>query len=132
KSPVLRPDSRHFHPSLGQDRQLEQKPRAVRLISANRDLSMKLPYETHDDLESEAGSWLVDIESLRQADAMVGNLDVKVAVDFVSGDVDYPNATWIRIFHRVGDEFVDQKAERNGVIGRNQHRIGMAIQNLTP
>jgi hypothetical protein len=117
--------------SFGQYRQLKQKPSAARLVAADRDVPLKLPHQTGDDLEPEVGSRLVDVKSLRQADAVIGNLDVKAAVNFVSGDVDRTDTTWVSIFDRVRHELVDQKAEGNGVVGRNQHWVGVAIQTET-
>ena len=93
-------------------------------------MPVKLPNQPGDDLESQAGSGMIDIETRGQADSMVGNLHLEVSFDFTGADIDHAAAIGVCVFHGVADEFVDQEPQWNGMVGRNKHRISMAVKDV--
>ena len=82
-------------------------------------------------LKSQASLGLIDVEAVRKADALIGNFDVKMSVDFPGVDLDNAATFGVCVFDRVCNEFVDQKPQRNGVVRRKQHRVGMAVQSVS-
>jgi hypothetical protein len=117
---------------VGEDRQFEQEMRATWRVCRDRQMAVKLPYQPRDDPKSKARPGLVDVEALGKADAAVGDFNVKAPFDFESGIFNHPGAIRISVFHSVGDELVDQKTQRNGMVGGEQHRICTAIQDVRP
>ena len=81
---------------------------------------MKLPHHACYHLETQAGLRLIDVEAVRKTDALVGNFDVKMSVDFSSVNLDNSTTFWVGIFDRVCNEFVNQKTQGNGVVRRKQ------------
>ena len=67
---------------LGQDWQIEHEAAALPIVR-NRQMALKLPHHSGNDLESQAGARLFDVEPFREAGAMIGDFDVKVSVDFM-------------------------------------------------
>ena len=45
-------------------------------------MALKLPHHPSDDLEAEAGAWLINLEPFGEASAVVGDFDAKVSPDF--------------------------------------------------
>ena len=54
-----------------QNRQIEQKARAIWMTGYDRQIAMKLPRHAGDHLEAQARTGLIDSESLRKPDALV-------------------------------------------------------------
>lgn len=94
-------------------------------------MAVKLPYHAHYHLEAQAGLRLIDIEAVGKADALVGNFDVKMSVDFSGVDPDDATTFRVGVFDRVCDKLVDQKSQGNGVVRRKQHGVGMAMQSVS-
>ena len=85
-------------------------------IFRKREMTLKLPYHAGDHLEAQAGPRLIDVKSVRQAGAIVGDFDLEMSVDFPGGDFDFAATFRISVFDRVGDQFVDQKSQGNRVV----------------
>ena len=100
-----------------QDRQIEQEASALPIVR-NLQVAVELPHHPGDHLEPQAGTRLLDVKAFGQAGAMVGYFDVKVSVDFPCRDLDLAATIRIGILDGVGDQLIDQKSQRNGVIGR--------------
>ena len=83
--------------------------RAFGIVGGHRQLALQLPYHAGDHLESQAGLRLIDVEAGRKPDALVGNPDMEMLVDFPRADLDNATAIGVSVFHRVCNEFVDQK-----------------------
>ena len=120
-------------PSLvGKDGQFKQEMGPGRLVGRDCQTALELSHQPRNDLQSEARSGLVDVEVRRKADAAIGHFDVQAPAYVAGGDVNRSAAARVRMFHGVGNQFVDQEAERDGMIGGNQHRVGMAMQRVRP
>ena len=76
----------------GKDRQIEQEMRSLGFIGGDRQMALKLPHHAGDHLEPQAGLRLVDVESERKADTLVGHLDMKMSVDFPRAEDEVPGA----------------------------------------
>ena len=64
--------------------------RAFGIVGSHRQLALKLPYHAGDHLEPQAGMRLIDVEAVGEADALIGNFDVKMVIDFPGVDLDNP------------------------------------------
>ena len=75
--------------------------------------------------------WLIDVETVGQADALIRNLHVKMAFDFSGVDLDNPAAFGVSVFDRVRNEFVYQESQRDCVVRRKEHWVGVVTQSMT-
>jgi hypothetical protein len=76
-------------------------------------MSLKLPYHAEDHLEPQAGLRLIDVKAIRQTDALVRNLDMKMSVDFRRADLDNAITIGVGVLNRICNEFIDQESQRN-------------------
>jgi hypothetical protein len=96
---------------------------------------MTLELTHHADyhhLNAQTGAGLIYVKAFRKANALVGDFDVKAPFYFVCGDLDCARARWVGILNGVGNEFVDQTPQGNGVVRRKQHRVGVTVQSVSP
>jgi hypothetical protein len=70
-------------------------------------MAPQLPYQAGYHLEAKAGARLIDVESFREAAAMVGDFDVQMSVDFPGRDLDVAATFRIGVFDRVGNQLID-------------------------
>src|SRR5664279_757855 len=94
-------------------------------------MPLELPGQAGNHLESETVAGLINFKSVGKTDALVRYFDAKLPINLMSRYLDGTGAAGIGIFDGIGNQFVDQKAERNRMIGRQHHRIGTAVQRVT-
>lgn len=121
---------RRLRSLAGDEWQFEEKARAGRCIGYDGQTAAELAHQPPDDPESQARARLIDVEAFWKADAVIGHFDVQASSHFTRRHVDSAVTAGIGMFDRIGDEFVDQKAEGKRMIGRQLYRVGMAAQGI--
>ena len=88
-------------------------------VGGHRNASVELSEQALDHLEAQARPWLVDIEILRKTNTLIRHLHMQVRAAPFARYLDFAGSVGVSMLGGIRHNLVDQKAQRNRLVGRN-------------
>ena len=88
-------------------------------VGGHRNAAVELCEQALDHLEAQARPWLVDIEIIRKTDPLIRHLYMQVGAAPFARDLDFAGSVGLSMLGGIRYNLVDQKAQRNRLVGRN-------------